>query len=211
MDQPLVFEFDDDDLEPNFAVTAGGGGDAQPDVLRRAQTQWDPPAEDGRNPLVERLPENVKRSAQYHARTPEPNYAQFQAEWVDQKGREYAFARSGRFLEGQSDDVDNVRFNGVPPREGSVKAKRLLLFLRMPINQRWSVPLPDPAGEKLQLYHVATQVLCKAVTDGVFVANPRGRTGHVFVRDFESLGQVADPSPYEPWLRVGKEPGLRRF
>lgn len=162
-------------------------------------------------PLTQRPPENAAQSARYHARAPEPNYTQFRAEYVDQKGREYAFARSGRFLEEQADSVDNARFDGVPPRTGSIVAKRLLLFLRMPINQRWSVPLPDPVGEKLQLYHVATQVLCKAATDGVFVASPRGRTGHVFVTNFESMGVAVDPTPYESFLDVGKPPGAERF
>lgn len=210
----LAFGPDIDDLEPTFPLIADGGGDAQPDPLsRRGQDQWSvrEVAADGEPPVVKRLPENVEQSARYHARTPEPNYSQFQAEYVDSKGREYAFARRGAFLAAQGDDVDNSRFGGVPPRSGSVKVKRLLLFLRMPISHRWQVPLPTPVGEKLELYHVATQVLCEAKTDGVFVASPRGRTGHVFVNDFESMGQVADPMPYEPWLRISEEPGGERF
>lgn len=199
----LQFSVDEDDLP------SSGGGAAQPDPLDRPQTQWDPPADDDRDPHVYRLPENIERSARYHERTPEPNYSQFKAEYIDSKGREYALARAGNFLEGNA-GLDNGKFD-TPPREGSVKAKRLLMFLRMPINQRWSVPIPDPDGEKLQLYHVATQVLCKSTTDGVFVSGPRARTGYIYMRDFESLGQVADPSPFEPWLRLGKEPGKKWF
>ena len=77
----------------------------------------------------------------------------------------------------------------------------------MPINQRHTVPPPEPDGEKLVLYFVAAQVLCTAKTDGVFVDGPRVRTGHVFVRDFETHGQVSDPGPFEPWLRISEEPG----
>jgi hypothetical protein len=88
---------------------------------------------------------------------------------------------------------------------------RLLLFLRMPINQRWQVDLPSPDGEQLELYHVSNQVLCHAVTDGVFV-RPRARTGYLYVRRFASLGQVPEPAIYEAWLRrSAREPGTQWF
>ena len=198
----MQFVFEDAD---ELALASTGGGAAQPDVSALGQTQWDDEG-DGHDKPVPRRPEDVEASAAYHAKTPEPNYEQFRPEFVDQHGREYALARAGKFLERQQDDVDNGRFD-TPPRKGTARAGRLLMWLRMPINQRWSVPLPDPDGEELVLYHVATQVKCVAKTDGVFVATPRARTGHVFVRDFESRGQVLDPTPYEPWLRTGKPPG----
>jgi hypothetical protein len=177
---------------------------------RHGQTQW--PDNVNSEVAVKRLPRDSNRSERRHALTPEPNYSAFKAEYVDAKGREYSVARSGKHLMAQGDSVHNASYNGTPSRTASgEKVGRLLLNLRMPINQRWSVPLPDPWGEKLTLYHPATQVLCKATTDGVFVASPRGRTGHVFVSDFESLGQVDDPTPYEPRLRSGKPPGANRF
>jgi hypothetical protein len=159
-------------------------------VFGRKQTQWDD-EDDGDKP-VRRRANAVASAAEYHALRPEPNYSQFKAQFVDSRGREYALALH---LDDKTDPFES------PPLTGSVKAKRLLLSLRMPIRQRHTVPLPEPDGEALELYHVATQVLCTAKTDGVWVAGPRQRTGSVYVRDFISHGQVSDPKTYEAWLR----------
>ncbi len=209
----LQFAPEDDEVfvaGDESALASTGGGDAQRNLLVLPQQQWRDDDDDD-DTTVQPLPEDMASAAEYQARTPEPAYSQFIPEYSDQYGREYALARAGGFLAQNRDDVNNGVFD-TPPRTGSVSANRLLLFFRMPINQRYSVPLPEPDGEELQLYFVATQVICVAKTDGVFVSGPRARTGHLFVRDFESRGQVADPTPYEPFLGAGgKEPGKTWF
>ena len=175
-------------------------------VTSRKRVQW---ADDDDARPVPRRANDIEASASYHARRPEPNYSQFQAEYVDHHGREYALARTGDLLEAQT-DVQNEIYD-TPPLTGAVSVKRLLLWLRMPINQRHTVSLPEPDGEKLVLYYVAAQVLCTAKTDGVFVDGPRARTGHVFVRNFETHGQASDPGAFEPWLRISEEPGNHHF
>ena len=215
----LQFAPDDDDdagvVSGNASALAStGGGAAQRNVLELPQQQWrnaDDADADADDQSVQQLPGDMASAAEYQARTPEPAYSQFIPEYVDQHGREYALARAGAFLAKNQDDVDNGAFD-TPPRSGSARARRLLLFLRMPIAQRYTVPLPEPDGEELRLYFVATQVICIAKTDGVFVSGPRARTGHLYVRDFESRGQVADATPYEPFLGAGgKEPGKTWF
>ena len=153
-------------------------------------------------------PQNVERAAQYHAQRPEPAYDQFKPEFVDSEGREYAVARSGDFLEQQ--DVSNGLYTD-PPTDRRRELGRLLLWLRMPINLRHSVDPPDPDGERLQLYHAETQVLCEVRTESVFVM-PRMSTGHVFVSNMVSTGKVSNPAPYEKWLQErGRVPGAVWF
>lgn len=155
-------------------------------------------------------PADPRSAAAYHERRPEPNYSEFAPEFVDQLGRQYSVARAGAFLETNLDDVDNAAYAAPSPRVRG-EYRRLLLFLRMPINQRWQVDIPSPEGEKLALYHVPTQVLCHGVTDGVFVT-ARARTGHLFVRNFETGEQVSDPARYESWLRISaRDPGAHWF
>jgi len=136
---------------------------------------------------VEPPPQDVERAAVYHAQRIEPSYSEFVPELIDQYGREYSVARAGSFLARQ-DGLHNASFM-TPPLEGVRVFGRLLLFLRMPISQRWSVDLPAPTGETLELYVISNQVQCTARTESVFVA-PRARTGYLIVSDFESHGQV---------------------
>lgn len=164
---------------------------------------------DAETEAIEKQPKDAERSARYHAKTPNPNYSEFVPQFVDRHGREYAVARTGSFLEDVADDVDNASYTD-PPRSGTKRMGRLLMWLRMPIHQRHSEQLPDPVGENLVLYHVATQVVCRAKTDGVFVT-ARARTGYMFVRDFVSEGQTGTPGAYEPWLHAKHEPGSHMF
>ena len=154
-------------------------------------------------------PEDPDAAAEYHAMRPGPNYSEFQAEMVDQYGREYTVARMGSFLDSQ-DDVDNKEYT-TPDGSTSRSFGRLLLFARLPINHRGMVPLPEPDGEKLQLFVVGTQVLCSATTDGAFFM-PRAKTGHIFVTNFQEGKKVVNPAPYMKWVEGGaREPGGERF
>ena len=107
------------------------------------------------------------------------------------------------------DDVFNKDFGDDDVAEGG-NAKRLVLYIRMPIRQRHTVQRPEATGERLTLYHVRTQSLCTCITDGVFFLN-KARTGHLFVRNFNSAGQLADPRPYEQWLKTDTHEAGRRW
>lgn len=157
-------------------------------------------------------PIDASASAAYHAQHPEPNYSEFEAEMVDQYGREYSVARAGRFLEAQEDLANDLFvLPSGQPGGASKRWGRLLLFSRMPIKHRGEVALPEADGQKLQLYFPRTQVLCHATTDGSFF-QPRARTGHVFVKNFVVGAKVTDPSRFEEWVEGGsREPGMRRF
>lgn len=154
-------------------------------------------------------PQNVERAAEYHAQRPEPNYTQFRAEFVDARGREYAVARGSDLLE-QHDDLKNDTFT-TPPPDQRRDTGRLLLWFRIPINLRHSVGPPNSDNEGMMLYHPETQVLCTAMSDGVFI-QPRAATGHMFVEKFVSFGKTNAPEVCERWLRLGTdEPGGNWF
>ena len=174
-------------------------------------TQWDSGSRDGAHwrgagsPAAEVPPADPDRAAAYHARRPGPNYEEFTPVFSDMHGRQYGVMR--RDAEGDAQPTaDELVASGAPAAGGRVR-----LSLRMPINQRWSVPLPAPSDEKLVLYHPASQTTCSARTDGVFVAGARARTGFVVVRDFVTHGQVADPAVHEPALRTGRPAGAEYF
>ena len=204
----IRFGEDIDDDDDARMLAAAGGAPTSVDLFGLGIETRQTTGEDAPDGVP---PSDPRRAAAYHALRPEPNYSEFSPEFVDQHGREYSVAKAGTFLEQQQDVVANATFTAPSLSGDDVSPRRLLLFLRMPINHRWQTELPDPDGEKLELYHVSTQVLCRAVTEGVFV-QPRARTGHVYVRGFESLGQVSNPASYESWLRVSaRDPGAQWF
>ncbi len=147
-----------------------------------------------------RRPRDPDKAARYAAQTPELNYSEFgkkKAQYVDLTGREYILA-TGKVTKGyvRSGDIKHPYFVE-PDRELQETLGTQVFWIRIPIHLRGTVPFPEPEGENLQLYFARDQILCRGRTDGVFVSGPRKKTGFVVVRDFQTFGQVADPSKYE--------------
>ncbi len=169
--------------------------------------------DDGGEPLIARQPDDRRRramygkrprdperAAEYAARAPEPNYSQFgrqRAQYVDQDGREYRLAAGeARDALVRAGDIQRPDY-AEPSVHGRRAVGRQLFWVRIPIRLRGSVDFPPPRDHALSLYFVRDQVLCRGVTDGVYYTGPRKRSGSVVLRDFVTLGQVADPRPYE--------------
>lgn len=161
-------------------------------------TTIDPSAK--RSPAYKKRPKDEERSAQYNAKTPEPNYSEFGkigVQYVDMKGREYILARGSETVRQyvESGDITVPDFNE-PDRQFTENVGTQLLWIRIPIHLRGTVEFPDSNREALTLYFVRDQVLCTGQTDGVFVSGPKKKTGFVVLRNFSTHGQVSDPSKY---------------
>ena len=155
--------------------------------------------------------DDADRSAAYAARTPEPAYAQFGVpQYVDARGREYTLAGgTARQLLVRAGDITTPEFVQ-PDRERRQRVGKQLFWMRLPRTPDTSVAWPDADGEQLWLYFWRTQVLCRGVTDGVYLSGGRKKTGHVVLRNFVTLGQVADPSEYEHLLPSADKPRRSR-
>ena len=148
-------------------------------------------------------PLNERRAAEYAARTPEPNYAQFGrigAQYVDERGREYILA-TGPLVDAyvRAGDIQHPYFITPDPR-GVHEMGTQIFWVRIPIRLRGSVEFPDPAGERLEMYFWREQIRCEGRVDGVFVSGPKKGTGYVIVRDFVTLGRPDKPAEYEKVL-----------
>lgn len=132
-----------------------------------------------------RPPQDVERSATYHAKTPEPNYAAFGERGpthIDRDGREYIVDASS-----------------------TGDSRRVRLFFRIPIRLHDNVLPPSPQGEELELYKVHDQTTLTGRTDGVFITSARKKTGHMFLLNPSYGRQVIDPEPFERWLQVKRK------
>jgi hypothetical protein len=125
-------------------------------------------------------PQDIDASAAYHARTPEPNYSEFQPRLADALGREYAVA------EHQPDDG------------------RLLLWIRLPIRLRRTVDFPV-LGDDVELFDTQTQHLVIGKIDGIFVSGPTKATGHLFLADARKR-QPTNTAVYARWLDIKAPP-----
>ncbi len=146
---------------------------------------------------------DIHKSREYAAKTPEPNYSQFKKllkkknVYIDSLGREYILAtgamRDKYVAQGYitSEDFSEPDLNSIE------SVGTLIFWIRIPIKLRNWVPFPDPTGETLTLYYPKDQILCEAITDGVFYSGPKKKTGYVILRNFKTFGQVADPEQYE--------------
>lgn len=145
--------------------------------------------------------QDLERAAEYEARRPGHNYSEFKPEFADQHGRQYEFARGGSFLENLEDEVHNLKHSaGNGFLKAGVENQRMLLWIRMPIRQKYSEKIPEPDGEQLVLYHVETQTICTAKTTGVFFHNARARTGYVFVDGYTVRGRAEDPQTFDRFV-----------
>lgn len=146
---------------------------------------------------------DIRKSHRYAAKTPEPNYSEFNKllkrknVYVDLLGREYILASGAmrdKFV-GQG-IITSPDFREPDPT--SIESVGSLVFwIRIPIKLRGHTPFPEPSGEKLTLYYPKDQILCRAITDGVFYSGPKKKTGYVVLREFKTFGQVANPEEYE--------------
>lgn len=150
-----------------------------------------------------RFTSDIHKSREYSAKTPEPNYSQFKAQlkkknvYIDLMGREYILA-SGDMRDKYVTQGFITSPDYKEPNPSSIESVGTLLFwIRIPIKLRNRVPFPDPEGEKLTLYYPKEQILCRAITDGVFYSGPKKKTGYVVMRNFKTFGQVIDPDRYE--------------
>ena len=143
----------------------------------------------------------MQKAAEYEARRPGPNYSEFKPEFADQHGRQYEFARNGSFLDNLQDEVHNLKHNrGTAFLAKGLENKRMCLWIRMPIRQKYSEKVPQPDGEQLILYHVETQVICTAKTTGVFFHNAQARTGYVLVDGYTVRGRAEDPQTFDRFV-----------
>ncbi len=137
-----------------------------------------------RDPKV-RPPQDVERSATYHAKTPEPNYVEFGERGpthIDREGREYIVDASS-----------------------TGDGRRVRLFFRIPRRLHDNVLPPSPQGEELELYKVHDQTTLTGRTDGVFITSARKKTGHMFLLNPSYGGQVIDPAEFERWVQVKRK------
>lgn len=143
----------------------------------------------------------------YKFKYPNPNYYNFERpEYIDERGREYAVARSEDNI-GLKNVVSTLQENGTVSndsfdRESSKdgQEKSLVMWMRIPIaasrsNVRDKLGFPDASGQKLTLYHYDTQGVYEAVTDGMFHGDKR-KTAFCILRKFRWIEDSKSPPDY---------------
>ena len=158
---------------------------------------------------MKRQSKDPEKTALYIAKTPEPNYSEFGkigADYIDLKGREYIHATTEHQIVrnyvrvGEIDSPDYTE----PSLTVEENVGTQIFWIRIPIYLRGAVDFPEPEDEWVTLYFAKNQILCKGRTDGVYTSGPKKKTGFVILRDFQSYGQVVDPSRYEHLVDKGK-------
>lgn len=132
-------------------------------------------------------------------KNPQPNYSNFgKPEYIDDLGREYKLA-TGTVKQSLVETGEDTAQNFEKPElysEDYIGTKAF--FMRIPIDTRDQVPIPD-AGfgtSPLQLFDIKTQVVCEGTIDSVFF-HKRRKTGYMVMRDFATLGKSSDPSAWQ--------------
>jgi len=153
------------------------------------------------NPM-KRPSKDPEKTAIYEAKTPEPNYEEFGeigADFIDFKHREYILATSEHQIVSKYARVGDIKFPDYtePSLTKSEGVGTQIFWIRIPTHLRGTVDFPEPEDEWITMYFHRNQILCKGRTDGVYVSGPKKKTGFVILRNFQSSGQVLDPSKYE--------------